>query len=691
MVPVAVAAAVGACGGGGDTGNSGGFAMSTSGATGGMGGTSTSGSTASNFVTSTGTHHTTSSGTGGGGGVDTTGCGDGIIQPGEVCDDGNDMSGDGCSADCTTVEQDFACPVPGQPCVSTVVCGDGKVTGMETCDDGNTVDGDGCSSTCDVEPGWQCSTPGQRCVAAACGDGILAGNEQCDDGNTDAGDGCSATCKLEPGFACVTQAGPPASVCHATVCGDGVKEGFEQCDDGNLVPYDGCSPTCTVEPTCQGGTCTATCGDGLKFPQEDCDDGNASPGDGCSPSCTVEPGWQCPAVDQPPPASLDIPILYRDMLYNGTSSPGQGHPDFQNYCCGVVTGLVEPQLGTDGEPVFASVGNPQMLTDATDFCWWYHETGCNGPGSTNPYDKLVFLDGMGQPEVLTLAETMPNVYQYDNQQFYPVDGLGWNAGPSPQTSNDCSGSGPHNFAFTSELHYPFTYSASSSPTFDFTGDDDVWAFINGQLVVDLGGVHGATNGSVTLDAAEATALGLSDGGMYSIDLFQAERHTCASTYRLTLSGFTHTVSQCTTICGDGIVAGDETCDDGTNDGSYGHCNPDCTPGPRCGDGTVQSPDEQCDDGTNLTTYSFSGMPGCAPGCVLGAYCGDGNVDSLFGEECDKGTANNTGGYGGCKSDCTLGPRCGDGVVQHDAGEQCDDGNTVNGDGCSSSCKLETPH
>jgi fibro-slime domain-containing protein len=688
LVPLAIAS-VPACGGNGSSNSAGGFMPSGSTGMGGGGPTST----ASGFVGSTGSH-TTGSGTAGGGGaggIDTTGCGDGIIEPGEICDDGNNMSGDGCSADCKTIEQDYACPTPGQPCVSTVVCGDGKVTGTETCDDGNTTSGDGCSSTCQIEPGWQCGTPGQRCTAAACGDGIIAGNEQCDDGNTVSGDGCSANCTLEVGFACVTQMGPPASVCHATVCGDGVKEGFEQCDDGNLIPYDGCSPTCTVEPKCAGGMCTATCGDGLKFPQEQCDDGNNIAGDGCSPTCTIESGWQCDAVDQPPPPTLAIPILYRDMLYNGTSVPGQGHPDFQNYCCGVVKGLVQAQLGADSEPVFAAVGSPQMLTNAVDFCWWYHETGCNGAGSTNPFDKLVFLDAGGQPQVLTLTEISPNVYQYNNQQFYPVDGLGWNAGASPQTSNDCSGTGPHNFSFTSELHYPFTYSAASAPTFDFTGDDDVWAFINGQLVVDLGGVHGASSGSVTLDAATAANLGLTDGNMYSIDLFQAERHTCASTYKLTLSGFTHTVSQCHTVCGDGIVAGTETCDDGTNDGSYGGCNPDCTPGPRCGDGVVQSPPEQCDDGTNLTTYSHTGAPGCAPGCVFGAYCGDGNVDSLFGEQCDDGTAHNNGKYGGCKADCTLGPRCGDGIVQAGDGEECDDGNTVSGDGCSSNCKVEAPH
>src|SRR6185437_9289671 len=129
------------------------------------------------------------------------------------------------------------------------------------------------------------------------------------------GDGCSATCKLEPGFACVGAIGSK-SVCHATVCGDNhapfpafaQPDGFDQCDDGNLIPYDGCSPTCTIEPKCTGGTCTAACGDGLKFPQEGCDDGNNIAGDGCSSTCTIETGWNCPAVNEPPPAQLVIPI-----------------------------------------------------------------------------------------------------------------------------------------------------------------------------------------------------------------------------------------------------------------------------------------------------------------------------------------------------------------------------------------------
>jgi fibro-slime domain-containing protein len=86
-----------------------------------------------------------------------------------------------------------------------------------------------------------------------------------------------------------------------------------------------------------------------------------------------------------------------------------------------------------------------------------------------------------------------------------------------------------NFHFTFELHLEFVYRGGE--TFTFTGDDDLWAFFNGQVGIDIGGVHGAESEAINLDA-KAAAFGLTKGSKYPLDVFQAERHTSASHFRV---------------------------------------------------------------------------------------------------------------------------------------------------------------
>ena len=204
--------------------------------------------------------------------------------------------------------------------------------------------------------------------------------------------------------------------------------------------------------------------------------------------------------------SVTLSGTVRDFHYNGTSdAPLSGHIDFENVIAGVETGIVTSTLGADGKPVYNTSTSAASVHGAGPFNQWFNDTP--GVNLSTSYS-------------ITLNETAPGsgVYSYQNDAFFPIDGaLGGNQG-NPF----------HNYAFTYELHTAFTYQAGQ--TFDFSGDDDVWVYINKKLVIDLGGVHPTASASVSLDT-----LGLTAGNTYDFDFFFAERHTSGSNLKITTS------------------------------------------------------------------------------------------------------------------------------------------------------------
>ncbi|MBA3538371.1 MAG: hypothetical protein H0T79_01975 [Deltaproteobacteria bacterium] len=117
--------------------------------------------------------------------VPTPACGDAVLDAGEGCDDGNLVSGDGCTANCAVETL--------QP-----ECGNGTREEGEACDDGNAASGDGCGETCDVE--------------SVCGNGTREQGEACDDGNAASGDGCSGGPNARGAYTLADPTGDPLNV-----------------------------------------------------------------------------------------------------------------------------------------------------------------------------------------------------------------------------------------------------------------------------------------------------------------------------------------------------------------------------------------------------------------------------------------------------------------------------------------------
>ena len=195
------------------------------------------------------------------------------------------------------------------------------------------------------------------------------------------------------------------------------------------------------------------------------------------------------------------------------------HPDFETYPGTYNKAALT--LDSDGKPQLdaayfdATVGtSEQSVHSASSFAQWFRDD----PDVNIAIPYAIELDNnQTEPGGVysfarekQLSGDLKYFFPIDDQGFgltYPMDGhpLKWESG------------GVHNFHFTYELKTKFSYTPGQE--FKFVGDDDVFVYVNGNLVVDLGGVHSQEAASVLLFDGKAF---VSDGyrdreGLLSVD------------------------------------------------------------------------------------------------------------------------------------------------------------------------------
>ncbi|NLA86107.1 MAG: fibro-slime domain-containing protein [Clostridiales bacterium] len=191
-------------------------------------------------------------------------------------------------------------------------------------------------------------------------------------------------------------------------------------------------------------------------------------------------------------------------------------------------GMVQSHLGTEKKPVF----NLPLWKELYENGYWEEEQWVmTGPAVTQTMLDALYNDvpgvNMRAKKTITLADDR-GYYVMDSA----VDEMGGNSDGFFPIDNELFGNYEdydHNFHFSTELHATFQYKTGDE--FWFIGDDDVWVFFNDTLCVDLGGVHGATDAYVSIDALVAEGkLTIKPGDYVSLDMFHMERCTSESNF-----------------------------------------------------------------------------------------------------------------------------------------------------------------
>jgi len=295
----------------------------------------------------------------------------------------------------------------------------------------------------------------------------------------------------------------------------------------------------------------------------------------------VPANWQASSLGNPDTITVDA--TYWDQRQDSCDDPNR---QFEWVICGywtagAIQGIIKDTLGTDGLPVpaytnstdawnanrdvfTANVTGQDPVQPGDNFYRWFHETD-----KSKQYDRQV-----------TFTRTGTNTYTYGREGVFPLDNVDF-------SNDDEATKQGHNYHFTSHLSFAMKVAADGKEKFEFSGDDDVWVFLNGKLILDIGGLHEKLNGWFTInpdgtvstyvqnvndvsgraalgqpsndfngyvdplnqlnratfkDKYQTIDVGIKEGDVVNLDFFYAERSTTESNTKITISNMNWPIS-----------------------------------------------------------------------------------------------------------------------------------------------------
>lgn len=308
----------------------------------------------------------------------------------------------------------------------------------------------------------------------------------------------------------------------------------------------------------------------------------------------IPSSWEVASLGNPD--TITIPGTYWDQRQDDCDDPNR---QFEWVMCGYWTkgamqGLVKDTLGKDGLPVPSFTNSTDAWNNTLDvfsknvtgndpvqptdnFYRWFHET-----------DKSKSYEGEA-----IFTRTGKNTYTYGREGVFPLDKIS-----DFSKDDEATKKHGHNYHFTSHLSIPMKISADGRERFEFSGDDDVWVFLNGKLILDIGGLHEKLTGWFTInqdgtvstyvqhvndpsvrtvlgepsndynsyvnplnelimktyqDKYDTIDIGLKEGDVVNLDFFYAERSTTESNAQITISNMNWPISADSTL--DGNIVG----------------------------------------------------------------------------------------------------------------------------------------